>query len=142
MTINLLPWREMKRKRDRKIAVIMLSVSLASALIIVLLLHHQNRKKPNTQQQNNQPQNRTERPEQPLEKFPLETMKFSGSLQQGIKVWGLIHLPDGEIIKVKPGDYLGKHSGKIMRIDNDYLLLEETQQAAGIWKKVTRTLKL
>ncbi|WP_419420413.1 pilus assembly protein PilP [Legionella sp. D16C41] len=75
------------------------------------------------------------RPKQRLEQFPLDALKFVGVIEQVSTIWGLISLPNGEIVRVKPGDYMGKNFGKIIRITDTELLLEETIQIAGKWQK-------
>ena len=77
----------------------------------------------------------TKRPKQRLEQFPLDALKFVGTLEQGSSTWGLISLPNGEIVCVRPGDYMGKNFGRILRITDTVLVLEETIRAAGKWQK-------
>lgn len=77
----------------------------------------------------------TKRPKQRLEQFPLDALKFVGILEQGTMVWGLISLPNGEIVRVRPGEYMGKNFGKIIRITNTTLVLEELVRVTGKWQK-------
>lgn len=75
------------------------------------------------------------RPKAPLEAFPLDALKFVGILQQGPHIWGLVSLPTGEIVRVRPGDYMGKDYGKIIRITQTTLVLEERIRVSGKWQK-------
>ncbi len=84
----------------------------------------------------------TNRPKQPLEAFPLDALKFVGVIKEGSVVWGLIQQPDGLVSRVKPGDYMGKNFGQIIRIDDSSIQLEEIVQVAGKWEKQMFTLKL
>ncbi|MDX1836656.1 pilus assembly protein PilP [Legionella taurinensis] len=84
----------------------------------------------------------TNRPKQPLEQYPLDSLKFVGVLKENETVWGLISKPDGEIVRVKPGDYMGQNFGKVISISNELLKLEETTQIAGKWKKQITTINL
>ncbi|WP_131780945.1 pilus assembly protein PilP [Legionella gresilensis] len=77
----------------------------------------------------------TTRPKQRLEQFPLDALKFVGTLEQTPTIWGLISLPNGEIVRVRPGDYMGKNFGQITRITPTVLSLEETVKVAGKWQK-------
>ncbi|MGQ3888206.1 pilus assembly protein PilP [Legionella sp. CNM-1927-20] len=77
----------------------------------------------------------TRRPKQRLEQFPLDALKFVGTLEQTPTIWALISLPNGEIVRVKPGDYMGKNFGQIIRITHTELFLEETIRVAGKWQK-------
>ncbi|WP_412754117.1 pilus assembly protein PilP [Legionella londiniensis] len=83
-----------------------------------------------------------DRPRQPLEAFPLDALKFVGILKEGPTIWGLISQPGGLITRVKPGDYMGKNFGQIIKITEDTILLQETVQIGGKWEKKTITLKL
>lgn len=70
-----------------------------------------------------------------MEQYPLDSLRFVGILKEGNVVWGLISLPNGEIVRVRPGDYMGQNYGKIMQITNTTLKLEETVQISGKWEK-------
>lgn len=82
------------------------------------------------------------RPKQPLEAFPLDALKFVGVLKEGNTIWGLISQPSGIISRVKPGDYMGKNYGQIIRISEDAIRIEETVKMDGKWEKKMMTLKL
>jgi type IV pilus assembly protein PilP len=84
----------------------------------------------------------TNRPKQPLEQFPLDALKFVGILKQNSLVWGLISQPNGEIARVKIGDYMGQNFGKIISINDTTLRIEETVQVAGKWEKKVTTFNL
>lgn len=82
------------------------------------------------------------RPRQPLEAFPLDSLKFVGIFKVGKTTWGLISQPSGLISRVKSGDYMGKNHGQIIRITDDKIMLEETVQVSGKWQKRSTILKL
>lgn len=82
------------------------------------------------------------RAKQPLEAFPLDALKFVGILKQGSETWGLIKQPDGQIIRVKVGDYMGQNYGRITSITTETIKLDEAIQNAGKWEKQTTTLNL
>ncbi|MDP1604179.1 MAG: pilus assembly protein PilP [Legionella sp.] len=84
----------------------------------------------------------TSRPKQPLEAYPLEDLKFVGVLKQGSRVWGLISKTDGELARVKKGDYMGQNFGKIMCINDTALIVEERVQIDGTWEKKVTTFSL
>lgn len=79
---------------------------------------------------------------QPLEFFPLDALKFVGILKQGSLIWGLISQPNGEVTRVKVGNYMGKNFGKIISITEQNLKLEETVQVDGKWEKRMTTFSL
>ena len=84
----------------------------------------------------------TKRPKQALEFFPLDALKFVGILKQGSITWGLISEPNGEVTRVKIGNYMGKNFGRIISINETTLKLEETTQSSGKWEKKITTFNL
>ncbi len=75
------------------------------------------------------------RPKQPLESFPLDALKFVGTLKQGSTIWALIKQPNGLISRAKPGDYMGQNYGQITHIVAKVITLEEAVQVEGKWEK-------
>lgn len=84
----------------------------------------------------------TNRPKQPLEAYPLDALKFVGILKQGGTIWGLISQPTGGVVRVRPGDYMGKNYGQIIQITEKNIKLEEIVQVNGKWEKKPIVLKL
>ncbi|HAT8114190.1 TPA: pilus assembly protein PilP [Legionella pneumophila] len=82
------------------------------------------------------------RPKQPLESFPLDALKFVGTLKKDNEIWALIRQPDGQISRVRVGDYMGQNYGRIILIKNDLIKLEETVQKSGTWEKQSTTINL
>lgn len=77
----------------------------------------------------------SQRPKQPLEAFPLDTLKFVGILRQDGKIWGLIMQPGGLVSRIKVGDYMGQNYGQVLAIKDKWINLEETIKINGKWKK-------
>ncbi|WP_083251080.1 pilus assembly protein PilP [Acidihalobacter yilgarnensis] len=65
------------------------------------------------------------RPRQYLEQFPLDSLKMVGTLVDHGTTWALIQTPDGTIERVKIGNYMGQHDGKITAISSDSVKLRE-----------------
>ena len=79
----------------------------------------------------------------PLEAFPLENLKMVGTLQQKQAIFALIKTPDNNLYRVKPGDYMGQHFGRIVAIDETSVKLKELVQDSGNeWKEEERALLL
>lgn len=77
------------------------------------------------------------RPKEPLEAFPLEALKFVGTLRKGTKIWALIEKPSKEISYVTVGSYIGKNDGRIISIGNDLLqLIEKNKNFVGFKKRI------
>ena len=70
---------------------------------------------------------------EPLENYPLESLKMVGSLQRSAQALGLIEV-DKVIYQVKPGSHLGQNYGKVIAISDDTMTIEElVQDPNGNW---------
>ena len=67
-----------------------------------------------------------DRPREPLEDFPLDTLRLKGTIDDvnGIK-WGLIFAPDNTIHRVVEGNYLGQNHGRIISLTDQVIELTE-----------------
>jgi type IV pilus assembly protein PilP len=82
------------------------------------------------------------RRKEPLEAFPLDTMKMVGSLIKEGQPVALLRV-DNLLYQVKPGNYLGQNYGKVVKVDETEIVLREiVQDAAGEWTERTTTLQL
>jgi type IV pilus assembly protein PilP len=82
------------------------------------------------------------RPKEPLESFPLETIRMVGALQQGKESFGLVRA-DRHLYRVKAGNYMGQNFGLITAVsENDIKLRELIQDAGGDWSERVSTLQL
>jgi type IV pilus assembly protein PilP len=65
------------------------------------------------------------RPRQPLEAFPLDTLRMVGVLEQGENLWGLIEDPKQVVHRVQVGNYMGQNEGAITGISEGEIFLVE-----------------
>jgi len=78
-----------------------------------------------------------------LEKFPLESLKMVGSLEQDKNFYALIKAPDNTLHRVKAGGYLGQNFGLISNISEAEVNLKEiVQDSIGDWAERISTLML
>jgi len=56
------------------------------------------------------------RRKEPLESFPIDSLKMVGLLQQSAQTWGLVRDPEGTIHRVQPGNFAGTNHGKIVTV--------------------------
>lgn len=72
------------------------------------------------------PRPNTERVREPLEDFPLDTLRLKGTIddKDGIK-WGLIFAPDNTIHRVIEGNYMGQNHGRILTVTDQKIDLTE-----------------
>jgi type IV pilus assembly protein PilP len=82
------------------------------------------------------------RRKEPLESYPLDTMKMVGSLIKEGRPVALLRV-ENLIYQVRPGNYLGQNYGKILKVgETEVVLREIVQDAAGEWIERTATLQL
>lgn len=82
------------------------------------------------------------RPKEPLEAYPLETLKMVGTLERGKQTFGLVKA-DAGLYRVRVGNYLGQNFGVITKIsDSEITLRELVQDAGGDWSERESTLLL
>ena len=67
-----------------------------------------------------------DRVKEPLEDFPLDTLRLKGTIddKDGVK-WGLIFAPDNTIHRVIEGNYLGQNHGRIISVSDQTIDLTE-----------------
>jgi len=82
------------------------------------------------------------RPKEPLEAYPLESLKMVGVLQQRKASFALVKADVG-LYRVKVGNYMGQNFGLITTISESQIQLRELiQDPAGDWTERQSTLQL
>jgi type IV pilus assembly protein PilP len=82
------------------------------------------------------------RPKEPLEAYPLESLKMVGVLQQKKANFALIKADTG-LYRVSVGNYMGQNFGLITGISDSQIQLRELiQDAVGDWTERQSTLQL
>jgi len=82
------------------------------------------------------------RRKEPLEAYPLDSMRMVGSVTKTGRPYALLKV-DNLLYQVKQGDYLGQNYGKITKIsETDVSLREIVQDAAGEWIERVSALQL
>jgi type IV pilus assembly protein PilP len=62
---------------------------------------------------------------EPLERFSLEELRLVGTLQMGQRQRALIRTPEGEVVSVSVGNYAGLNYGRISRITEQRIDINE-----------------
>lgn len=84
----------------------------------------------------------TTRRKEPLEGFPLDTMRMVGMLQKGRAIVALLQI-DQAVHQVRAGQRLGQNYGVVTSVTESAVTVKETvQDAAGEWVERTSTLEL
>ncbi len=74
------------------------------------------------------------RPMEPLESFPLDTLRMVGTMEKESRFWALVRASDGTVHRVQPGNHLGQNYGKILEITNNRIqLIEILPDGMGGW---------
>jgi type IV pilus assembly protein PilP len=80
---------------------------------------------------------------EPLEAYPLESLKMVGTLERGKARWALIKTPDSNLYRVTSGNYMGQNFGVIAMISDTAITLKELiQDTTGSWSERTSQLQL
>ena len=83
-----------------------------------------------------------DRPKEPLELYPLESLKYVGVMTRK-KMWYAIIQVDSTLYQVKVGNYMGQNFGVVVNISESEITLRElVQDSAGDWVERTSTLQL
>lgn len=82
------------------------------------------------------------RRKQPLESYPLDTMRMVGSLNRGAQLVALVRV-DSLLYQVRLGSYLGQNYGRIDKITETEITLREiAQDPSGEWTERPAALQL
>jgi type IV pilus assembly protein PilP len=84
------------------------------------------------------------RPREPLESYPLESLKFVGSIEKLKLKYGLIQTPDTSVQQVRVGNYLGQNFGMVTDITESGVSIKEIVQdeLTGDWIERTASVDL
>ncbi len=77
-----------------------------------------------------------------LESYPLDQVKFVGTLEQGKYVYALVRAED-TVHRVRAGNYMGQNFGLITTVTETEIKLKESiQDSEGEWKETETSLQL
>ena len=83
-----------------------------------------------------------DRPREPLEAFPLETLAMVGTLTQSGENFALVRA-GSNLYRVRKGNYMGQNFGVITGIDDSAINLKElVQDSGGEWVERSSALQL
>jgi type IV pilus assembly protein PilP len=82
------------------------------------------------------------RPKEPLEAFPLESITMVGTITEAKQTYGLVKA-GANLYRVKKGNYMGQNFGVITSItDSEIKLTELVQDGSGEWVQRSSALQL
>jgi type IV pilus assembly protein PilP len=80
---------------------------------------------------------------EPLEAFPLESLRMVGTLEQNKDIYALVKTPDNSIFRVRAGNFMGQNFGRIVAISESSIKLKEIHQGSGgNWEEKEQVLLL
>ena len=83
-----------------------------------------------------------DRAREPLEAFPLESIRMVGTLSRSKEVFGLVRAGTN-LFRVRKGNYMGQNFGVITAIDDSQISLKELiQEGGGDWVERASALQL
>ncbi|WP_230086176.1 pilus assembly protein PilP [Halomonas sp. 328] len=83
------------------------------------------------------------RAREPLERYPLDRLALVGTLSVGGQPSALVRAPDGEVHRLRNGNYLGTDFGRIVSItEASVQLVEVVPNGRGGWIERVRSLSL
>ncbi len=85
-----------------------------------------------------------ERKREALEEFPLDSLKYVGTLEKKGIVWALVSAPDDTVYRVQVGNHMGTNYGEILEITETEIKLKEIipNGATGGWVDRLASLSL
>ena len=84
------------------------------------------------------------RRKEPLEDYPLDSLKMVGTLSRGNENWAVIQAPDGTVHRTQIGNHMGQNFGKVLKINDEKVeLVELIQDPLGEWieRKASRSIE-
>ena len=82
------------------------------------------------------------RPKEPLESFPMESIQMVGTLSQNQDMFALVRA-GANLFRVKKGNYIGQNFGVITAIDEGQIKVKEVvQDSGGDWVERSTSLQM
>jgi type IV pilus assembly protein PilP len=82
------------------------------------------------------------RPKEPLESFPMESIQMVGTLSQNRDMFALVKA-GANLFRVKKGNYMGQNFGVITSIDEGQISVKEVvQDSGGDWVERSTSLQM
>lgn len=71
---------------------------------------------------------------EPLEQYPLDSLRMMGTIDRQAEKWVILRAPDGSIHRVRVGNYVGQNFGRIVEIEDSGIRIVETVRGpTGKW---------
>lgn len=85
----------------------------------------------------------TNRRKEPLESFPLDSLRMVGSVEKDGRKWAIVVDTDGAVHRVTSGNFIGQNDGKIESITEEKMIINEIiPDSAGGWRERKASMAL
>ncbi|MEW7849948.1 pilus assembly protein PilP [Massilia aurea] len=82
------------------------------------------------------------RPKEPLEYFPIDTMRMVGTMKKAGVSYAMVQV-ERTLYRVRPGQRLGQNYGRVTRVSDEAIEIRESvQDAAGDWVERIANIEL
>ncbi|MGF1737926.1 pilus assembly protein PilP [Photobacterium satsumensis] len=79
----------------------------------------------------------------PLESYSLEQLSMRGAIGGANQEWALIYTPQGSLVRVREGSYIGRNHGRVLEVTANKVAIEQIMpDGDGCWLKIPATLTL
>ena len=83
------------------------------------------------------------RRKEPLEAFPLDSLRMVGTLMKNQTMWAIIVDSEGTVHRITQGNYLGQNHGKIQKVDEEKVFIKEiVSNPRGGWQEKEAVMAL
>jgi len=83
------------------------------------------------------------RRKEPLEDYPLDSLKMVGTISRGNQFWAVVQAPDETVHRVQVGNHMGQNFGLVTKITDDKIRITELIQGpTGDWVEREASLAL
>ncbi|MBS0285890.1 MAG: pilus assembly protein PilP [Proteobacteria bacterium] len=85
----------------------------------------------------------TNRRKEPLEAFPLDSLRMMGTLEKNGKKWAIVVDTDGTVHRISKGNFVGQHDGRVDNITEEKVMITEIiPDGSGGWRERKASLAL
>ncbi|MGR5064510.1 pilus assembly protein PilP [Photobacterium sp. DNB22_13_2] len=79
----------------------------------------------------------------PLESYSLDQLSMRGIIGSASKEWALIYTPQGSLVRVREGSYIGRNHGRVLEVTANKVAIEQIMpDGDGCWLKIPATMTL
>lgn len=83
------------------------------------------------------------RRKEPLEAFPLDSLRMVGTVEKEGKKWAIVVDTDGTVHRITKGNYIGQNDGQIESISEEKMIINEIiPDSGGGWRERKASIAL